>query len=239
MAYTLLIQTIGNRDWQFHKDAPLPPDWVTAFLEKNAEDNTHYVLKKRGGGEYGSFYELSRFLAEAYFSGKQKEILQAGSYFPLLDAAVSHVLNECGHIDKISLLVTQQSRPFAFDTEHIGKVAQHYLQKKYGSTGGVIAVEPCYLNPYQYPPDRAGQFEHSREKEIIALASCEAALQRIEISRYDRVFIGHKAGLPDVTWALKLLGLYQGYTYLDFDAEQGAIPVNYKMLESFLRKRLI
>lgn len=201
MSKTLLLHTIGNRDWQFNID--IGSNEVRVLLEQNPE-NKEFTLVPIKSSKIGGKYELifrenTEKLAEMYAhnSAAGKE-LRAQHSFPMLFSACDFVLKKETHIDELWLIATDQVPHHGSDTVHVAPIAKALIVERYTTPGGKKKIQNCELSYLKWDFDK-----NQTEAEVYHFFY--AALRQKHLAGFDKIYISCNTGIPDVTHILKTL----------------------------------
>lgn len=200
MNKTILIHTIGNRDLQFFKEEATFKDKERLLLTDNREDERFMVLKNDWEGDRlfrANSDELLRYL-EADSAGRLKKNLQ----FPMLEMAIQHVVDQKTPVDQIRICVTKQADPHHQDTDYVGKICSQYyfpkLQEKF-------YIPEIKIEEMDVKPD---------PNKVTVMQTVNKILERVLAEGFNHVYISNRQGLPDVTFAFVICGLFQSFHYL-------------------------
>ena len=213
MGKTLLIHSLGNRDLQMAKSAPVPGDITDRFFDNNMEPGGegYYVVKKQNFRMH--CMDLEQSLSYEF---SESEYLRQYLELPILQPVMRWVAQTQGGIDRLVLLATKQAQPFQLDTDAAGKIASQLLQQRYSRPAGTepllneVALEFIDSEP---GPQRKGRM----------MKTCFELLQDLQKEGFDQIFISPMAGLPDLSEALIFIGYFQAYTYLYHTPKDGRI----------------
>lgn len=201
MSKTLLLHTIGNRDWQFNIDIGI--NEVRVLLEPNPENKDFTLVpikSSKVGGEYELlFRENTEKLANIYASNSAagKE-LRAQHSFPMLSSACDYVLKKEAKIDLLWLIATDQVPHHGFDTVNVAPIAREVTLSKFTTPTGEMRIQDCELNYLKWDFDK-------NETEAEVYHFFHAALRQKFLAGFDKMYISCNTGIPDVTNILKTL----------------------------------
>lgn len=203
MSKTLLLHTIGNRDWQFNID--IGNHEVRVLLEQNPENKEFTLVPIKSSTVAGKyellFRENTEKLAQIYKSNSAagKE-LRAQHSFPMLFSACDFVLKKEAQIDELWLIATDQVPHHGFDTVHVAPIAKEVTIEKFTSPTRKKYIQSCELNYLKWAFD-------NNETEEKVYDFFHAALRQKHVEGFDKIYISCNTGIPDVTNILKILAL--------------------------------
>ena len=210
MSKTVLIHTLGNRDIQFSSEAKLSAKITETYLSKNTEVGSEYFRHIRkstydtDSEKKLGFRQICKILEERIRKGD--EDLKTAMKFPMLEKAGEFVLNQAAvqRIDKLILCPTRQDKPHPMDTDHLAPLAQRFVKGLYSRKHLIdhIEVKPIPINP-QNPKAKLKMYE-----------AIENLYTELEAEHFDKIYVSNRQGLPDVTNAFDLMGLFRGYEFL-------------------------
>ncbi|RMG70674.1 MAG: hypothetical protein D6722_08400 [Bacteroidetes bacterium] len=210
MGKTLLIHSLGNRDLQLSKAAPIPGEFRDKYFEDNSEgleERVFYVVKK------DRFRDHCRDLHHTLTYGldqAEKAALETHLEMPILMPVLRKVAKRFQGIDRLMLLATQQPIPFRQDTDEAAKIAALLLHERYSRE----APDPkqAWLGEIEI---RHFDSKPGPERKARMIRECAGMLEDAKKDGFDRIFISPVAGLPALTEALIFVGYFQNYTYYE------------------------
>ena len=203
MSKTLLLHTIGNRDWQFNID--IGSNEVRVLLEQNPE-NKEFTLVPIKSSTVAGKYELifrdnTEKLVQIYKrnSAAGKE-LRAQQSFPMLSSACDYVLQKETQIDSLWLIATDQVPHHGFDTVHVAPIAEEVIMESFTTPTGKKCIQNCDISYLKAAFDKS-------ETEAEVYNFFHAALRQKHLAGFDKMYFSCNTGMPDVTNILKILAL--------------------------------
>ena len=214
-----LIHTIGKRDLQFDKG--VPSDIYEELLEANTEDQSLWVIRQKS-----SYRELTQKLLHKlkWMENPAKSKLLAYVRFPMMEQAIEHVKKEAGSIDRLVICPTDQPTHFRNDTVNVGVLIEKYMTEILKQKFSIPSIEIRYLNIVLAPESPKAPIYQFVAKEVVG------PIRDVK----GQTYISHRQGLPDVSLAFILAGLYQDFRYL-IPSKNGPIKEeNLKAIEQMI-----
>ncbi|MEO0641392.1 MAG: hypothetical protein AAFY70_16785, partial [Bacteroidota bacterium] len=189
---------IGKRDLQFKRS--IASDYVE-ILQENREDSRMWVLNQ--SHNYRKLTQsLLALLEDA--DDEQKEHILSNICFPMMEQAVDYVKTQEGSLDQLIICPTDQPDPFESDTVFVGELIEQHMKSRLQRTYQIQRLEVVYLQETLAPGSpKAPIYEFVAEEVVRPFKDPTGT-----------TYISQRPGLPDVSLAFLLAGLYQSFRYL-------------------------
>lgn len=223
MSKILLLHTIGNSDWQFSGNNIFEV-FSKQFCEENPELGAA-LMKKIGKKTFrDSCVDIWNEMKADTWIGKHAKEIQR---FPILEAVCEFVLQKEGKIDELVPFYIQQPEPWHTDTDEISEPLAAYFRYQYSEKDKIMTISNKFGS---YPPIQEDSLER-------AIAYFDDFLQKREAEGYDKIYISCVTGLPLVSFALRVVGLFKRYIYLNPHAQQGVQIQSQQIIENYISKQ--
>lgn len=191
MGKTLLIHTLGNRDWQFGPN--IGSDLINSLLEPNKENKFMKV-------PISPFRDSTQKLKEIFYQNNtiDYQALCKSHDFPMLQSACEFVLKREEKVDVLWLIATDQIHLHPSDTLHLAPIAKAVIMDRFTTFGEEKRIKDCQIN---YLPWNLGLNETAPK----LYAFFHAALKLKYKEGFDTFYFSCEAGVPDVTHVIKVL----------------------------------
>lgn len=191
MGKTLLLHTLGNRDWQFGEN--IGSDLINSLLTPNQENKCMKVPIKL-------FRDSTQKLKEIFYQNgtTDKEALCKSHTFPMLQSACEFVLKKKEKVDVLWLIATDQIQLHPSDTLHLAPIAKEVIMDRFTTFGEEKRIKDCQIN---YLPWDLGSNETPQE----LYTFFHAALKQKYQEGFDTFYFSCDAGVPDITHVVKVL----------------------------------